>query len=264
MELFRGQSQVSVRAINMAERFDLSALEVERRISISPLVVEAGTEGCAVLFRYGVVVLFGLRPVEQAALLADLQKLCRDPYTLPPEEHVDIRVAPEEEERVQAGVILLRAPSLDRIQIVADILADSVILEYYERIIETTFDRVEPLATDLERGKRGGRRSKHLLQHIGGALLMEHKMVGRVEVAQKPDLLWERTDLEPLYQRLAKEYELHERKQALERKLQLVSRTVETVLDLLQQRRSLRVEWYIVILILIEIVLTLYELFVRH
>jgi uncharacterized Rmd1/YagE family protein len=42
----------------------------------------------------------------------------------------------------------------------------------------------------------------------------------------------------------------------------LLSRTIETVLDLLNQRRSLRVEWYIVILIVIEIGLTLYEMFI--
>jgi uncharacterized Rmd1/YagE family protein len=47
---------------------------------------------------------------------------------------------------------------------------------------------------------------------------------------------------------------------ALERKLELVSRTAETLLDLLQDKRTLRVEWYIVILIVVEIVLTLYEL----
>jgi uncharacterized Rmd1/YagE family protein len=37
---------------------------------------------------------------------------------------------------------------------------------------------------------------------------------------------------------------------------------VETQLELLQSKHSLRVEWYIVILI-VEILLTLYELFVR-
>ena len=68
-------------------------------------------------------------------------------------------------------------------------------------------------------------------------------------------------DLESLYARLATEYELRERQAAIERKLQLTSRTVETVLDLLHHRRSLRVEWYIVILIVIEILLTLYEMF---
>jgi uncharacterized Rmd1/YagE family protein len=35
------------------------------------------------------------------------------------------------------------------------------------------------------------------------------------------------------------------------------------VLNLLQNRRSLRVEWYIIILIVFEILLTLYAMFVR-
>lgn len=87
-------------------------------------------------------------------------------------------------------------------------------------------------------------------------------MVGRVEVAEKPDLLWDHPQLERVYARLLDEYELSERHRALGRKLELISRTAETVLELLQNRRSLRVEWYIVILIVVEILLTLYEMFV--
>ena len=63
--------------------------------------------------------------------------------------------------------------------------------------------------------------------------------------------------------RLEDEYELRERHVALERKLDLISRTAETLLDLMQHKRSLRVEWYIVILIVIEILLTLYEIYAR-
>ena len=70
-------------------------------------------------------------------------------------------------------------------------------------------------------------------------------------------------ELERLYAKLEDEYEIEERHRALERKLDLISRTAETVLDLLQTQRSIRVEWYIVILIVIEILLTLYELFVH-
>ena len=36
-----------------------------------------------------------------------------------------------------------------------------------------------------------------------------------------------------------------------------------TVLELLSSKHSLRVEWYIVILIVLEILLTLYQLFLR-
>ena len=54
-----------------------------------------------------------------------------------------------------------------------------------------------------------------------------------------------------------------QRAEILDRKLELISRTVSTTLDLLQTQRGHRVEWYIVGLIVFEIVLTLYEMFFR-
>jgi uncharacterized Rmd1/YagE family protein len=87
-------------------------------------------------------------------------------------------------------------------------------------------------------------------------------MVGRVEVGEKPDVLWDLPGLNRLFSRLEDEYELAARRLALDRKLGLISRTVETQVDLLQNKRALRVEWYIVVLIVIEIFLTLYQLLV--
>jgi hypothetical protein len=51
---------------------------------------------------------------------------------------------------------------------------------------------------------------------------------------------------------------------ALDRKLDVVCRTVETLLGLVQTRSSLRVEWYIVLLIIAEILLTTYPLFLHR
>jgi uncharacterized Rmd1/YagE family protein len=102
-----------------------------------------------------------------------------------------------------------------------------------------------------------------LLRHIGRVLLDEMKMVARAEVTDRPELIWDHPDLEQLYLRLEDEFELQERAAILDRKLELISRTVETVLDLLQKRRSVRVEWYIVILIVMELALSLYQVFVR-
>ena len=84
-------------------------------------------------------------------------------------------------------------------------------------------------------------RARELIRHTGRNLLVLHRMVGRVEVGEKPDALWERPDLERLYLRLEDEFELKERQLALHRKLEVIGQTVETVLDLLQSRRALRV-----------------------
>jgi uncharacterized Rmd1/YagE family protein len=40
----------------------------------------------------------------------------------------------------------------------------------------------------------------------------------------------------------------------------VISRTAETYQDLLQHRQTLRVEWYIVLLIVVEIVIILWEM----
>ena len=119
------------------------------------------------------------------------------------------------------------------------------------------------LALELERrGRiRGGTREH--LKRIGALLLIEHRMVGRAEIGDKPELLWERPELERLYALLESEFEVRERLAALERKLDLAARTVRTLLDLINARLALRVEWYIVALIVVEILLTLYAMWWR-
>jgi uncharacterized Rmd1/YagE family protein len=85
-------------------------------------------------------------------------------------------------------------------------------------------------------------------------------MVGRVQPSEKPDVLWERADLEVLNVRVADELEIRDRNVVLERKLDLIARSTQILLDLLQDRRTLRVEWYVVALILFEIVLSLFQM----
>jgi required for meiotic nuclear division protein 1 len=142
-------------------------------------------------------------------------------------------------------------------------MSKSVVLALHETQIASAFDRIEPLAAGIRRRGRGGRDATQLVRQIGELLLTQHRMVGRVAVEDKPDVLWDRPELERLYARLADEYELLERSRAIDRKLTLLSETARTLLDLVQNQRSVRLEWYIIGLIFIEILLSLYELFLR-
>jgi uncharacterized Rmd1/YagE family protein len=58
----------------------------------------------------------------------------------------------------------------------------------------------------------------------------------------------------------ALDIELRDRDRVLDRKLDVISRTVETLLGMVQTRSSKRVEWYIVLLIVAELLLTTYPL----
>ncbi|WP_404785246.1 RMD1 family protein [Altericista sp. CCNU0014] len=254
---------ISIRSRFVGERLNLKTLETTAPLSSNPLLIRAGSDGCAVLFRYGVVVLFNLSAIEEVSFLENLKPLISEPAQTVVSEQIEAIFDAEAKERIGSTAIWLQDRSVERLQVVADIFAKSVILEYYENQIARLFERIRPFADAIQ--NQGVRRPKdrELLRQIGGTLLIQHKMVGIVEVGEKPDPLWERPDLERLYLRLEDEYELRERLLALERKLALVSRTAETALELMQHDSSHRVEWYIVALIVVEILLSVYELWLK-
>lgn len=254
----------TARALLLGERIDLHPLEATGFLGTTPLAIRVKNSGVAVLFRYGAVVLFDVAPIDEATFLEQLYPFIRNRYPLFETEEAHILVGYDTRDDIKGNTVYLENDALERLQLVADILARSVTLALYETKMARNFDRIEPLAIAMEQHGRIGRHTQELIQHIGGSLLSEHTMVGRVEVTDKPDVLWEHPELERLYLRLEAEFEIRERHLALERKLGLLARTAETLLGLLQNQRTLRVEWYVVILIVAEILLTLYDLFIRH
>jgi required for meiotic nuclear division protein 1 len=145
--------------------------------------------------------------------------------------------------------------------VIADVLAKSVVLAHDEREVAKVFEIIEPFAKELADRGRTRRSRKGMLKLLGNALLVQHRVSGRVAVAEKPDALWDRPDLERLYARLEDEYELKERVDALNRKLAVVAETANSLADIIDTRRSLRLELIIVVLIALEIVVTFYQIY---
>jgi uncharacterized Rmd1/YagE family protein len=254
---------ITVRAVLVGSRIDTKPFRVDETAVINPLTLAIPGGGCAVLFRYGVVVFFGMSADQESAFLERLRPLTAELHIWLEDENLDLRINPTAREVIDAdGCLWLQDTSLPRLQLVAEMLARSQVLSDYEARVAKTFEKIEPLAKNLSEG-HSGKKMKDLLSYIGESLLSQQRLVGRAEVADKPGLLWERPQLEGLYLQLEDEFELRERHLALERKLEVISNTAETLLDLLHARRSLRVEWYIVILIVVEIGLILYDLFFK-
>lgn len=252
------------RAMLVGERLDLRAWGSVNNLATSPLTVEVKDGGVAVLFRYGVVVFFDVAPLEELGFLEKLGSYLSSPYESRELEELEVTINPEVRDAVKPGGVNLEACTLERLQLVADILSKSVLLARYEARVSGDFDRVEPLAMELERKGRIPGQQRALLKNIGAMLLIEQRMVGRAEISEKPEILWEHPGLEALFVKLQDEFEIRERHQALERKLNLVAHTAQSLLELLASRHALRVEWYIVILIVFEILLSVYQMFFRR
>ncbi|WP_346290260.1 RMD1 family protein [Sphaerothrix gracilis] len=252
---------LQARALFLGQSIDLERFSSINSLAMTPLMVEAGDQGCAVLFDYGAVIVIGLSPLEEVKFLSDLEALVAEPFTEPETEEITVHLDTAKSGKAENDTLWLAEFDIPSLQIVADVLAKSVVLAHYEKGAAAVFDRIEPFAASLQRLKNDGKQANELLRQIGNTLMIQHKMVGRVEIIDKPELLWEFPELDRLYLRLEDEYEIRERHLALERKLDLVTRTAETALELQHQNTGLRLEWYVVILIVIEVLLSLYDLF---
>ena len=99
-----------------------------------------------------------------------------------------------------------------------------------------------------------------MLRLIGQALLVQHRVSGRVAVEEKPDVLWDRPDLERLYARLEDEYELKERAGVLKRKLDVIVETAHALTDIIDADRATRLEAAIVVLIVFELIAAIVQI----
>jgi uncharacterized Rmd1/YagE family protein len=254
-------TRLTARALLVGDRIDTAGLERPDMISSVPLAFRAGDDGMVALFRFGVAVMVGLSPLEEEDLLAKLKTRVTGLRARLDDETAILEVAPDTDEPNEAGgTIQIKNFSPQRFLVVADALAKTVALGRDEREVNAVFDVVEPFAAELARSGRPPFARRAMLRLIGQTLLAQHRVSGRVAVEEKPDVLWDRPDLERLYARLEDEYELKERAGTLKRKLDVLVETAHALTDIIDADRSTRLEATIVILIVAELIAALVQI----
>jgi uncharacterized Rmd1/YagE family protein len=255
------KSPCRARALLLGDRINTSSIARVQVICPAPMTYRYGSDGFVTLFRYGVAVLIGLTPQQEDEVLRDLRSRVSRPVDVTEEETASIEVDPARDDQIlPGGPIILKTLTPEHLIVIADALSKSVVLARDEREVAAVFELVEPFARQLAEkgGTTGGRRA--ILRHIGNALLVQHRVSGRVAVTEKPDVVWDRHDLERLSARLQDEYELKERAEGLSRKLSVIAETAEVLTDIIDTKRSLRLEIVIVALIAIELVIAGYHI----
>jgi len=246
----------------ISEKILTKKIELSQRMSYLPSSFQLGENKWLVAFRFGVIVTIGLNEKEFHDILSELDQYLENKITPQLSETIPLALG-FNDPNIDGEKIMLNELTKENVLVMADIMAKSVMLERYEAAMSEVFTEIEPLARKLMKGSKQKIKSKEIIHRIGTTLLIQQMLVGRVEVNEKPEVLWETPELEKFYVKLEDEFEISERNSALQKKLELISATAETQLELINKSHSLRVEWYIVILIVFEILLTIYDMFIK-
>lgn len=161
--------------------------------------------------------------------------------------------------RVTNEAITLKNSSLLSLNIIALAVAQSVGLEVYEHRLDTLFTQSRRIVESIHTFSIT--RRSHLLQFTKRLALTRHDMVSNLLLLDKPNILWDDTEAEALYNRLAFVLELYDRHEIALSKLSQIKEDVMLVMDLINHKKSEFLEWIIIVLIGVEIAMGLIEWF---
>lgn len=143
-----------------------------------------------------------------------------------------------------------------QMEIVSMVLAKSVALEKIESDIETLLDVIETVMERLQRGNLTFK-DRNTAKISARILGFKYNTLSSIMILDKPDITWNNSSAEMLYQNLAHLFELEERYNKVQQKSNTLMDIVQVFSSLTQHRKSNFLEWIIIVLILFEIIMTL-------
>lgn len=242
----------------LIEKRNELALVTKRR---NALIFGRPQEQMMIVFSFGVVVLYDFDAKHGARVLKQIAKYGEDPLETPKTEDYAVVIDPSSKISVEFDSVVIDDVDSDLVYVVAEVLAQSVAIEYVEEKVGGIVNRFEKVTAGLERGGKIRMRDAEVLKTIGAGRSIIQYVISQLSLLDKPDSTWEDKDVETTFVAMRKMFELEDRFRALEFRLNFIQDTSEIVLDLLQNRRAVKMELAIIYLFVIDIVLVLYEVF---
>lgn len=239
---------------------ELGARYPEAKRTHNRLWFPAAAGGTVFMFPSGAVVFHN---VGQAGREAEVLRLRRalpglsDAQVL--NEEFSVREVPGARPDIEGDTLVVDHLSFERAEVVALTVAQSAAMEYYERIVDQMFTETDRLVNRLERVGTMPIFTRKLHRFIGAAIGTRSEVLSVLHLFDKPDAAWDDPGAELVYGQLRAEFDLVDRHQSLELKLRSVQEALELVTDIARDKRLVWLEVSIVLLILMEILLSLFR-----
>ena len=260
------KKRFSVLAVWLGEKIDLKRLQekLKKYPYLSrehPIILKLAQGQYALLTKFGVVVFWNVERKLKKEFIEEVS-----PFVGGGNENFSfsdiLRVfVIGERDEIKPGKVYLSKIDKEKVQIISLALAQSVALERYEKEIEERILELEKVINALKFARWQKLKEKTLLKEIGNILAVKQETISHLSLLDKPDTVWERPELERLYDKLHYELELGDRMDILNEKIKFLSDHHKILLDFVSAQRGHFLELIIVLLILVEILIFFFEAF---
>ncbi|KAH7442775.1 hypothetical protein KP509_02G001100 [Ceratopteris richardii] len=215
-----------------------------------------------VVYNYGAVVLFNFGDNEEFDVLDIIRQHGSEQCQEAKNDDFDIIIRPTLEGWCQGGhdKVLLKKLNTDNIRIVSSILGQSVALDHYGRKVDALVTIFSDLNQKMEKTGTFTMKRSALFRVVATANTTLADVILRLGLLERSDAAWKNANYAVLWEFLREEYELDERFESFDFKVEIIQHNVRFFLEVLQNRKSNSLEWIIIFLIAAEICVSLYEI----
>ncbi|CCD12843.1 unnamed protein product [Trypanosoma congolense IL3000] len=146
---------------------------------------------------------------------------------------------------------------------VSHALAQSAKIDYLELKVQGLAEKCSPLPLELREKGRVTITERKLLQLRGEVLSYRLMLKSGSNLMDEPDFFWENAYLKPVFQATKECFEVAERVEALDNKLDAANEILSMIAEEFSQRHGARLEWIVIWLVFVEVVLGVLELIIN-
>ncbi|XP_012228885.1 glutathione synthetase-like [Linepithema humile] len=210
-------------------------------------------------FREGSIVMWNVSDLESGNLLQFLKRYEQNCYTEEvihtETEFMNYTYADSgKRSHLKDGDIILAegAGNLDKYTF-SNAMAQSVKLGIWEAALNRYVDSIEFVTEDLKAGRKLRMTQQEVLRKQGELFALRHRINLSSDLLDTPDFYWDRDDLENLYQQICGYFSIAKRTRVMNERLNHCVELVSILSSHLSDRHHIRLEWMIIILIMVEV-----------
>jgi uncharacterized Rmd1/YagE family protein len=248
---------------NLKELSPIFALVGETRLDKDRLSALGPKSAFVLAYDFGGVVFVGVEPPDRDRVVQAISKTVGPEPHPPLTEDFLLEVRPGASLEVQFDRVIVPEANLPVVDIVALVMAQSVAIDYYTEDVQFVLAKTDEITSVLQLAGRIPGRVGDLVKFIGSCIATRNGVISTLALFDKPDATWENEQLDRLWNDVRHMLELDERYRTLEVKLAMIQDNLVLLVDLSQQRRTLRLEVTVAILILFEIVVMIWQMVIH-
>lgn len=205
------------------------------------------------LFQYGMVSFFNLSQEEIEEVLQHIKPSCTNYFTEKLSEDIEVVIQPN---KINVGFEKVTLPNLDTemIRLVMLNASQSVALNRYAEITEALLKETNEHTKYLEDKGKLDISGPKLKRFIGKTLNIKNKISENLYIFDSPEITWENEQFNILNKDLKQTFDLKDRYRVIHDRIEIIKENLELFKDIMDHKESSKLEWIIIILILVEVV----------